>query len=201
MWIPRNVGLLAIRNCSQLTKLQNLQSHWGESTEGHLNENMETTVQWQPVQVGSSLPKAEVTHEALHPITAAEVQVADHHDVVFEIENDSTKATIQCVLVESTREELKEPLLHWNLPVQRMNTSAVSEDVPDRKPEYKVSPPTASKRSCLWRTLQAAFPIQLTLVILYCLSCYMEPQCCENVNNYDFSILPKLRFPGGPPPV
>ncbi|CAL1284734.1 unnamed protein product [Larinioides sclopetarius] len=188
-------------NCSQLTKLQNLQSHWGESTEEHLNEDMETTVQWQPVQVGSSLPKAEITHEALHPITAAEVQVADHHDVVFEIENESTKATIQCVLVESTPEELKEPLLHWNLPVQRMNTSAVSEDVPDRKAEFKVSSPTASKRSCLWRTLQAAFPIQIALVILYCLSCYMEPQCCENVNNYDFSILPKLRFPGGPPPV
>ncbi|XP_055939065.1 uncharacterized protein LOC129968820 isoform X2 [Argiope bruennichi] len=188
-------------NCSQLTKLLNLQSHWGESTEGHLNEDLETTVQWQPVQVGSSLPKAEVTHEALHPITAAEVQVADQHDVVFEIENDTSKATIQCVLVESTREEMMEPLLHWNLPVQRMNANVLDEDIPDVKPEHKTCHPTASKRSCLWRTLQAAFPIHLALVILYCLSCYMEPQCCENINNYDFSILPKLTFPNGPPPV
>ncbi|GIX95473.1 uncharacterized protein CDAR_457561 [Caerostris darwini] len=179
-------------NCSQLTKLQNLQSQWAEGTEDQLNDSQETTVQWQPVQVGNNLPKAEVSREALHMSTAAEVQVADEHNVVFEIEDDSTRTTLQCLLVGSCNEELQQPLLQWNLPVQRLSA-----------PKLESPAKCTSQRghSCLWRALRAALPIQCALVVLYCLSCFLEPQCCEHINTHDFSILPKLHFPGGPPPV
>ncbi|GFY77795.1 uncharacterized protein TNIN_196871 [Trichonephila inaurata madagascariensis] len=180
-------------NRSQLTKLQKLQSQWRESQEDQLSEDAETTVQWQPVQVGSTLPKAQVSREALHMTAAAEVQVADCHNVVFEMENSAIQSPVQCLLVNSHEEELREPLLPWNLPNQRWSSSRE-----DGKSCPKDSSPN---RSCLWRTLRAAVPIQFALVVLYCLSCLLEPQCCENINNYDFSILPKLRFPNGPPPV
>lgn len=49
------------RNCSQLTKLQALQSRWHEPTENEMNSSSETTVQWQPVQVGGNLPTPEVS--------------------------------------------------------------------------------------------------------------------------------------------
>ena len=48
------------RNKAQLTKLQALQSRWHESTESEMNSSSETTVQWQPVQVGGHLPTPEV---------------------------------------------------------------------------------------------------------------------------------------------
>ncbi|GIY94182.1 KASH domain-containing protein [Caerostris extrusa] len=124
--------------------------------------------------------------------TAAEVQVADEHNVVFEIEDDSTRTTLQCLLVGSCNEELQQPLLQWNLPVQRLSA-----------PKLESPGKCTSQRghSCLWRALRAALPIQCALVVLYCLSCFLEPQCCEHINTHDFSILPKLHFPGGPPPV
>ncbi|GFU19874.1 uncharacterized protein NPIL_639142 [Nephila pilipes] len=183
-------------NCSQLTKLQNLQSHWRESQENRLSEDAETTVQWQPVQVGSNLPRAQMSREALHATAAAEVQMADWHNVVFEMEGSTSKDSAHCLLINNHEEELLEPILQWNLPDQRLSTPR--GDTPDGMSHCKDS---NKDRSCLWRTLRAAVPIQFALVVLYCLSCLMEPQCCDNMNNYDFSILPKLRFPGGPPPV
>ncbi|KAG8186218.1 hypothetical protein JTE90_008746 [Oedothorax gibbosus] len=70
-----------------------------------------------------------------------------------------------------------------------------------------LSPHTAKKdaakksSSRFWRILRFAVPVQLTLVLLFCLACYLEPNCCDRMNNFTFSFAPHLRYSGGPPPV
>lgn len=67
--------------------------------------------------------------------------------------------------------------------------------------DVKSESANSKKASCFWRTLRATVPIQLALISLYCMSCLMEPNCCENMNNYDFSLSPHLHYFRGPPPV
>ncbi|XP_054719169.1 uncharacterized protein LOC129228515 [Uloborus diversus] len=180
-------------NCSHLTKLLNLESNWHESVEDEVGNQSETTVQWQPVQVGDSLPKPKVIAEDFHQNTAAEVLVADQYDILMDIQNSSSQEAVQCCVVESTSENLKESVLLSNPPIMK------DGDRNDAKSaEQKVC---TKERSCFWRALRTAFPIQCALVILYCMSCYMEPNCCENMNNFEFSVLPQLRYLRGPPPV
>ncbi|XP_067120020.1 uncharacterized protein [Centruroides vittatus] len=59
--------------------------------------------------------------------------------------------------------------------------------------------PGPTKR--FWRIIRFAIPIQLALVLLYCLACLLEPRCCDLVNNLNFSLTPHLRYVRGPPPV
>lgn len=56
-------------------------------------------------------------------------------------------------------------------------------------------------RSRFWRILKVAVPVQVALVLLYCLACYLEPSCCNSLNNFNFSFTPQLRYFGGRPPV
>ncbi|GFY58085.1 KASH domain-containing protein [Trichonephila inaurata madagascariensis] len=61
---------------------------------------------------------------------------------------------------------------------------------------------TAKKKSSrFWRIIRVAVPVQLTLVLLFCLACYLEPNCCDRLNNFSFSFTPHLRYLRGPPPV
>ncbi|CAL1289297.1 unnamed protein product [Larinioides sclopetarius] len=57
------------------------------------------------------------------------------------------------------------------------------------------------KSSRFWRIIRVAVPVQLTLVLLFCLACYLEPNCCDRLNNFNFSFTPHLRYLRGPPPV
>ncbi|GFS29071.1 KASH domain-containing protein [Nephila pilipes] len=59
----------------------------------------------------------------------------------------------------------------------------------------------AKKSSRFWRIIRVAVPVQLTLVLLFCLACYLEPNCCDRFNNFNFSLTPHLRYLRGPPPV
>lgn len=184
-------------NCSELTKLQGLQTRWRESTESEMNSSSETTIQWQPVQAGDSLPKPKVVREDFFHSTAAEVQVAGEHDILFEIETESTKASIQCY-IENENEHLKNPLHLLSPPA--VKTRSLKEEM--KCEEQDESEVCNSKRpSCFWRTLRATVPIPFALVILYCMSSLMEPHCCDQMNNYDFSLFPHLRYWRGPPPV
>lgn len=56
-------------------------------------------------------------------------------------------------------------------------------------------------RSRFWRIVKVAVPVQVALVLLYCLACYLEPSCCNTLNNFNFSLTPQLRYFGGRPPV
>lgn len=72
----------------------------------------------------------------------------------------------------------------------------------------KSSPPVpvdegkeGSGRRRLWRVLKAALPVQVALMLLYCVACLMEPHCCDLLNNFHTSFGPQLRYSQGPPPV
>ncbi|XP_035210500.1 uncharacterized protein LOC118184882, partial [Stegodyphus dumicola] len=186
-------------NCLQLTKLQDLQSRWHLTIESEMDEDLETATQWQPVQVGDSLPKPEVSTEALHENTAAEIQVAEQLDVLMGIESKSLKATIRCSVFDDENKEFEEPVLHLSPPVLKLESGLNFKT--DETTENSYPEACVRDRSRFWRSLRAAVPIQFALVVLYCMSCLMEPRCCENVNNFDFSILPQLRYLQGPPPV
>lgn len=59
----------------------------------------------------------------------------------------------------------------------------------------------APARPLLWRVVRAALPIQLAIVVLFCLACLLEPHCCDSLNNFSFSFSPQLRYVRGPPPI
>lgn len=68
--------------------------------------------------------------------------------------------------------------------------SGAAQDEPEKK-----------SASVWWRALRAAVPIQLALVTMYGLACLLEPDCCDLINNLNFSPRPHLRYVRGPPPV
>ncbi|XP_064484153.1 uncharacterized protein LOC135396874 isoform X2 [Ornithodoros turicata] len=69
---------------------------------------------------------------------------------------------------------------------------------PTSKPSSKDDPPSGRR---LWRILKAALPVQVALVLLYCVACLMEPHCCDLLNNFHASFGPQLSYTHGPPPV
>ncbi|XP_045482564.1 uncharacterized protein LOC123686458 [Harmonia axyridis] len=59
----------------------------------------------------------------------------------------------------------------------------------------------AGKASWFKRAVRASVPFQLVLVTILCIAWLLEPQCCDNMNNYAWSLSPKLRYINGPPPI
>ncbi|KAK9889454.1 hypothetical protein WA026_004722 [Henosepilachna vigintioctopunctata] len=51
------------------------------------------------------------------------------------------------------------------------------------------------------RAVRASVPFQLVLVTILCIAWLLEPQCCDNMNNFAWSLSPKLRYINGPPPI
>ena len=51
------------------------------------------------------------------------------------------------------------------------------------------------------RVVRVAVPIQVALISLICVVCFLEPHCCEAVNNFSMSLTPHLRYVRGPPPI
>ncbi|KAH7973133.1 hypothetical protein HPB52_021792 [Rhipicephalus sanguineus] len=49
-----------------------------------------------------------------------------------------------------------------------------------------------SRRRRLWRVLKAALPVQVALVLLYCVACLLEPHCCDLLNNFHSPFGPQL---------
>lgn len=58
-----------------------------------------------------------------------------------------------------------------------------------------------SRQKRLWRVLKAALPVQVALVLLYCVACLLEPHCCDLLNNFHTPFGPQLRYTHGPPPI
>lgn len=52
-----------------------------------------------------------------------------------------------------------------------------------------------------WRVAKYAFPVQMAIVALFCAACFLEPHCCDGLNNYAWSLTPQLRYVRGPPPI
>ncbi|XP_065359855.1 klarsicht protein isoform X4 [Calliphora vicina] len=58
-----------------------------------------------------------------------------------------------------------------------------------------------SKRGWGWRIARVAVPMQLALFAVYCAANLMQPNCCDNINNFSMSFAPQLRYIRGPPPI
>ncbi|XP_049817339.1 klarsicht protein [Aethina tumida] len=57
-------------------------------------------------------------------------------------------------------------------------------------------------RSSVWyqnRSVKASIVFQVIILTFVCLSYWLNPQCCDNMNNYKWSLSPKLHFEGRPP--
>lgn len=52
-----------------------------------------------------------------------------------------------------------------------------------------------------WRIVRAALPFHVALVALLLAACVMEPSCCNYLNTFGSSLVPKLSYLGGPPPI
>uniref|UniRef100_A0A1A9VYJ9 KASH domain-containing protein n=1 Tax=Glossina austeni TaxID=7395 RepID=A0A1A9VYJ9_GLOAU len=59
----------------------------------------------------------------------------------------------------------------------------------------------APKRGWAWRIARVAVPMQLALFTVFCAACLMQPNCCDNINNFSMSFTPQLRYIRGPPPI
>ncbi|KAF2364759.1 KASH domain [Trinorchestia longiramus] len=59
----------------------------------------------------------------------------------------------------------------------------------------------APKNGWLWRVVRFALPIQAALLLLLCVSCLLEPSCCDSFNNLNLDLGPQVRFVHGLPPV
>lgn len=57
------------------------------------------------------------------------------------------------------------------------------------------------RKGWMWRVVRAALPFQAALLLLFCVACLLEPNCCDHVNNLNLSLTPQLRYVHGPPPV
>ncbi|KAJ3639633.1 hypothetical protein Zmor_002979 [Zophobas morio] len=60
-----------------------------------------------------------------------------------------------------------------------------------------------SEPSASWfkRVMRASVPFQVVIITLLCVACLLEPQCCDNMNNFAMSLSPQLRYIKGPPPI
>lgn len=52
-----------------------------------------------------------------------------------------------------------------------------------------------------WRVAKYMVPVQMALVAVFCMIYFMEPHCCDNVNNFSMTFTPQLRYVKGPPPI
>lgn len=52
-----------------------------------------------------------------------------------------------------------------------------------------------------WRFAKYSFPMQLAFIALFCAACFFEPNCCDGLNNFTWSLSPQLRYVQGPPPT
>ncbi|XP_037958116.1 uncharacterized protein LOC119687743 [Teleopsis dalmanni] len=74
---------------------------------------------------------------------------------------------------------------------------ALEFDMDSSDDEHNKTP----KNSWARRIARAAVPVQLALFTVFCAACLMQPNCCDNLNNFSMSFAPQLRYIRGPPPI
>lgn len=92
------------------------------------------------------------------------------------------------------------PKLPLPIKTHEMATTASEPDPDDPKDETVVED-ADEKRTWSWRIAKYAVPVQLALIALFVAACFIEPHCCDGVNNFSWSLTPHLRYVRGPPPI
>ena len=90
-------------------------------------------------------------------------------------------------------------------PVKEMSVQTEPQHMKKKQRQGdRCAPRCADVRSTLpycWRIFRAALPFHLALLALIVAACVMEPSCCNYLNNFGSSLVPKLIYLGGPPPI
>lgn len=88
-------------------------------------------------------------------------------------------------------------------PIAQMATAAAAAAEPD--PDDPKPEPTLhdddNGGGWKWRFAKYSFPMQLAVVALLCAACFFEPNCCDGLNSFAWSLSPQLRYVQGPPPT
>lgn len=71
----------------------------------------------------------------------------------------------------------------------------------DRRVNSRDSNRGYGRRGWVWRVVRAALPFQAALLLLFCVACLLEPNCCDTHNSLTMTLTPQLRYVHGPPPV
>ncbi|XP_068217202.1 klarsicht protein [Palaemon carinicauda] len=71
----------------------------------------------------------------------------------------------------------------------------------DRRVSSRDSNRGYGRRGWVWRVVRAALPFQAALLLLFCVACLLEPNCCDTHNSLTMTLTPQLRYVHGPPPV
>lgn len=79
--------------------------------------------------------------------------------------------------------------------------TTASEPDPDDPKDETIVEDAEEERTWSWRIAKYAVPVQLALIALFCAACFLEPHCCDGVNNFSWSLTPHLRYVRGPPPI
>ncbi|KAH8027915.1 hypothetical protein HPB51_011145 [Rhipicephalus microplus] len=78
--------------------------------------------------------------------------------------------------------------------MEQPRSSAATNGTLASRAESGDSTGAGSRRRRLWRVLKAALPVQVALVLLYCVACLLEPHCCDLLNNFHSPFGPQLRL-------
>lgn len=80
-------------------------------------------------------------------------------------------------------------------------SSVASEPDPDDPKDGSLIEECNEKNTWSRRVAKYAVPMQLALIALFCAACFLEPHCCDGLNNFAWSLSPQLRYVRGPPPI
>lgn len=83
-------------------------------------------------------------------------------------------------------------------PVPEQEESKISTKTNPGDPD---SDPGSNAKAKSWfrRFFKASVAFQLVLLAFVCLSCVLEPSCCDYMNNYSWTLSPKLHYEARPP--
>ncbi|XP_057656186.1 uncharacterized protein LOC130893801 isoform X2 [Diorhabda carinulata] len=117
--------------------------------------------------------------------------------------------------LSAAEEDLKSLQLHCRSLIARTSACSGSfvdklRSVPEEEAALRVfktapgdpdSDPERNPNGKSWfrRFFKVSFTIQLILITFFCLSCLFEPSCCDYMNNYSWSLSPKLHYGARPP--
>ncbi|XP_030748670.1 uncharacterized protein LOC115876834 [Sitophilus oryzae] len=85
--------------------------------------------------------------------------------------------------------------------LERISQKEKSPGDKSTKPDADGDDPGSDPEKARWfkRLFKASVAFQLVILTFICLSCLYEPQCCDYMNNYSWSVSPKLHYEGTPP--
>lgn len=129
--------------------------------------------------------------------------------------SDSKARLMMREKLATAEEDLKVLQLHCRSLIARTSASSGSfvdrlRSVPEEEAALRVSKtapgdpdidPESKPDGKSWfkRFFKVSFTIQLILLTFFCLSCFFEPSCCDYMNNYSWSLSPKLHYEARPP--